>query len=487
MVLQLDVQEAQEAVTPVTGTGATGAASAAVGPRAQFAQLEERLHGRLILPSETDYDSARRVWAASVDRYPAAVVRAATQSDVAMAVRFARSRELPIAIRSGGHSMAGYGTINRGLVIDLSGMKGMWLDPEGRVARVQPGLTWGGYAARAHEYGLATPSGDAGSVGVGGLTLGGGIGFLVRKHGLTIDHLRSANIVTADGQRLTVSERDHPDLFWAIRGGGGNFGVVTTLEFDMVPVGTIVGGAIVHEATAENIQGYYEAALRAPEELTTIAMVMLAPPLPFIPAEKHGTPVLLNLVCYTGDPEAGTRALAPLRTLGGSAGPLGEHVGPMPYPAIYELTAEAATSHRHKTRSGYAAGMTRELAASIAESVRGATSPFGFVQLRPLGGAMARVPQEATAFAHRDKQLLIVVVNAWDDPAQDDLHRAWTDATWGAIAPASRGNYVNFLEAEGEARIRDAYAAATFDRLAAIKRRYDPDNVFHTNQNIRPA
>jgi FAD/FMN-containing dehydrogenase len=322
---------------------------------------------------------------------------------------------------------------------------------------------------------------------VGGLTLGGGIGFLVRKHGLTIDHLRSAELVTAEGQQLTVSEREHPDLFWALRGGGGNFGVVTKFEFGTVPVGMIVGGAIVHEATPEVIQEYVATALRAPEELTTIAMVMRAPPLPFIPAEKHGALVLMILACYAGDPAAGMRALAPLRMIGPNDVPLGEHVGPMPYPALYSLTAEGAKSNRHSTRSGYARSMRRVLAEEIVAHLERATSPFAFVQLRPLGGAMARVPQEATAFVHRDKELLMVVSNAWDNPAQDEVQRAWVQGIWSAIQPHTQGTYVNFLEDEGHARIRDAYSASTMQRLAEIKRRYDPDNVFRSNQNVRPA
>jgi FAD/FMN-containing dehydrogenase len=447
-------------------------------------RLAERLAGDLIRPGDAEYEMSRKVWNRSVDRYPAAIVRSRDAADVAETVRFARRHDLPLAVRSGGHSMAGHGVVDKGLVLDVSGMKGMSVDPERRIAWAQPGLTWGEYANRAGVYGLATPAGDSGSVGLSGLTLGGGIGFLVRKYGLTVDSLLSAEIVTADGRLLTASETEHPDLFWALRGGGGNFGVVTGLEFRLHPVNTIYGGAIIHEATAETLQGYARAAAAAPEALSTIAFVLQAPPLPFIPAEKHGSLVLMTLVCYDGEAAAGEAAVAPLRAI---APTVSEMLAPMPYPALFQLTAGGATSRHHSVRTGYMAALDASAAETIMTHAGRMSSPFGAVQLRALGGAMARVPSDATAFAHRDKALMLTLINAWDDAAEAPRHVAWTEAFWRDIQPRTSGAYVNFLEDEGRDRIREAYPTLTRQRLAAIKGRYDPENLFRGNQNIRPA
>jgi FAD/FMN-containing dehydrogenase len=447
-------------------------------------RLRERLAGELIRPQDAAYDYSRRVWNTAYDRHPSLIVRARDAVDVMQAVRFARAYELPLAVRSGGHSMAGHGSVEGGIVVDLSLMKGMSVDPERRVAWAQPGLTWGEYAERADAYGLGTPSGDTASVGLGGLTLGGGIGYLVRKHGLTVDSLLSAEVVTADGRLLTASEAEHPDLFWALRGGGGNFGVVTGFEYRLHPVGTIYGGAVIHEATAENLQAYVRAAAGAPDEVSTIAFVMPAPPLPFIPAEKVGSLVLIILTCYAGDLAAAPAAVAPLRAIGT---PVADVLAPMPYPALYQLAAEGAASRPHSVRSGFMTGFDREAAELIMASVRGLRSPFGGVQLRVLGGAMARVPADATAFAHRDKPLLVTLLNSWIDPAEAARQTAWTEESWRRLAPHTSGAYVNFLQDEGRSRIRDAYPSLTRQRLAAIKRRYDPTNLFRVNQNIRPA
>jgi FAD/FMN-containing dehydrogenase len=447
-------------------------------------RLRERLAGELIRPQDATYDYSRRVWNTAYDRHPRLIVRARDAVDVMQAVRFARTYELPLAVRSGGHSMAGHGSVEGGIVVDLSLMKGMSVDPERRVAWAQPGLTWGEYAERADAYGLGTPSGDTASVGLGGLTLGGGIGYLVRKYGLTVDSLLSAEVVTADGRLLTTSETEHPDLFWALRGGGGNFGVVTGFEYRLHPVGTIYGGAVIHEATTETLQAYVRVAAGAPEEVSTIAFVMPAPPLPFIPAEKVGSLVLIILTCYAGDLATAPAAVAPLRAIGT---PVADVLAPMPYPALYQLSAEGAASRPHSVRSGFMTGFDREAAELIMANVRGLRSPFGGVQLRVLGGAMARVPADATAFAHRDKPLLVTLLNSWIDPAEAARQTAWTEAFWRRLAPHTSGAYVNLLQDEGRSRIRDAYPSLTRQRLAAIKRRYDPTNLFRVNQNIRPA
>ena len=449
-------------------------------------QLAARLSGEIVHPAHPDYDAARQVWNRAVDRYPALVVRAAGPRDVAEAVRYARANGLRLAVRSGGHSMSGLGTLDGGVVLDVSPMKSMTVDPERRVAWAGPGLTWGEYATRASAFGLTTPAGDASTVGVSGLALGGGIGWLVRKHGLTIDHLLSAEVVTADGERITASERENADLFWALRGGGGNFGVATAFEFRMQPVSMVLGGAIVLPAEPRVLAAYARAAMEAPEELSVISVVMHAPPLPFLPAEQHGKLVFMVLVCYAGDPkdpEAGQRALAPLRAI---APAIGEHVGLMPYPALFQMTAEGSVPRPHSVRSGYMDAFGRDQAELIVDWMERSRSPFGMAQVRVLGGAMARVPAAATAFAHRDKPFMATVIDGWDDPADGPGRVAWTEDFWRALRPHTNGVYVNFLGDEGEARVREAYPGATYERLREVKRRYDPANFFRGNHNIRP-
>ena len=303
--------------------------------------LEERVRGRIIRPSDEEYEQARVIHNAAYQRYPRLIVQPADVGDVIAAVQFAREQGLPLAVRSGGHSVSGLSSSD-GVVVDFSGMKTITIDPERRTARVEPGATWGEVTDAAHEHGLAIPAGDTGTVGVGGLTTGGGIGWLARKHGLTIDSLLAAEIVTADGRFLRVSADEHPDLFWAVRGGGGNFGIVTAFEFQTHPVGMVVGGAIFYDAADGEavLRGYADYARNAPDELTTIVFMMHAPPLPFIPSEKHGTLVIALGLVYAGDLEEGQRVVQPLREL---ATPIVDMTGPMPYPAIYALTAEAGT------------------------------------------------------------------------------------------------------------------------------------------------
>lgn len=449
-------------------------------------RLRASLDGELITPEADAYEQARRVWNGLVDRYPALIVRAATAADVAQAVGFARAHRLPLAVRSGGHSMAGHGTVDHGLVLDLAGMKALRIDPERRLARAEPGLTWGEYAQQADAYGLATTSGDMGTVGIGGLALGGGIGWFVRRYGLTIDNLQAVELVTADGRLVRASAEEHPDLFWAVRGGGGNFGVATAFEFRLHPAGTILGGAVFYplERLHEVLSAYVRLAVAAPDELTSMAMIMPAPAAPFMPAEVQGTPVLAIMACYAGDLAAGERVLAPLRALDT---PIVDVIGPMPYPGMFALTAEAAPAGiLHEIRSTYLRALDDELLATIVAHSRAMTVPAGGVQLRVLGGAMARVPAEATAFAHRDKPFLLSVIGAWVDPAETARHQSWVQGFWRALRPHAAGVYVNFLEDEGDGRVRDAYPPATYERLAVIKRRYDPDNLFRLNQNIRP-
>jgi FAD/FMN-containing dehydrogenase len=448
--------------------------------------LAGRLRGQVVRPGDEDYDRARRVWNAAVDRHPALIVRPRDVADVAEAVAFARADGLPLAVRGGGHSPAGYGTVDDGLVVDLSAMKRLDVDPERRTAWAEAGLTWGEYNTATHQHGLATPGGDVATVGIAGLTLSGGMGWLMRKHGMTIDNLLAVDLVTADGQRLTASETEHPDLFWALRGGGGNLGIATGFRYRLHPVDTVLGGAIVHAATREGLRAYAEATASAPDELTTITFVGKAPPLPFIPADAHGTPVHLIIPCYVGDLDAGQRALAPLRTLAGRR-PLADTTGPLPYPSLYDLTAMSAVSRPHAIRNAYLRELSDETIGIVLDFVGHATSPFGIVALRELGGAMARVPVGATAFAHRDKAFYLAADNAWEDEPQPERHIAWADELWRALAPHTDGAYAGFLGDEGDERVRAAYPPATYSRLATIKRRYDPGNLFRLNPNVPPA
>jgi len=447
--------------------------------------LQDHLLGETITAGDSEYDAARRVWNKQFVREPIVVVRALDAMDVVQTVRFARKHGLPLAVRSGGHSLAGFGTVDDGVVLDMSRMKGITIDPERQTARVQPGATSEDLAPLAAEYGLGLSTGDAPTTGLGGLTLGGGVGFMVRKFGLTIDSLLSVDVVTADGRLITACPSEHADLFWAVRGGGGNFGVVTAFEYQLRPVGTILGGPIIYPATRETIRKYVDRALAAPDGLTTITEVMIAPPEPFIPTELHGKPILFILAVYVGDLDEGQRALEPLRTLGPG---LIDLTAPMPYPAIYDFTREVTVSGHHYGRTTFLNDFPDELIDIVLEHVEKATAPLSFAQIRPLGGALARVDTDATAFAHRDKPYMLALINDWDGPDADNAvpHKAWVHAFWKAVRQYGSGVYVNFLEVDERARIGDAYPTGTYARLAEVKRRYDPENFFRLNQNIDP-
>jgi FAD/FMN-containing dehydrogenase len=450
----------------------------------QFEALRSRLAGQLITVVSPDFDAARKVLYITIDRRPLAIVQAANVQDVAETVRFARDRGLPLAVRSGGHSLAHYSVIDDVIVVDLSGMKCVSIDPEQRIARVQPGATSGDLAGPAHAHSLALSTGDTHSVGMGGLTTGGGIGFLVRKYGLAIDNLRAAQVVTAAGEIVTASANEHPDLFWAIRGGGGNFGIVTEFTYRLAPVGQILGGELLLPARREVIRGYLDYMAAAPEDLTTIANLLHAPPAPYVPQERVGELVLSILVCWTGSVADGERALAPLREL---ATPVADAVSPISYPEIYQFTAHQAAPHGASIRSMFADELSDAALDALLAAMEHASSPFSLVQLRGLGGAMARVGKDATAFAHRDKRYFVAIIGLWLDAADDPaVHSAWTESLWQTIRPEGSGVYVNFLENEGANRVRDAYPPATFARLVEIKRKYDPQNIFRFNQNIPP-
>ena len=437
----------------------------------------------MVAPDDPDYESARLVVNAAVDRRPALIVRPADCADVALAVSLARTKGLELAVRGGGHSFAGHGTTDGGLVLDMSDMRALHVDPQRRIAWAQAGLTAGQFTAQAATHGLATGFGDTGSVGIAGLTLGGGIGWLVRKHGLTIDDLLAVELVTADGERLHVDDERHPDLFWALRGGGGNFGVVTRLQYQLHEIDTILGGLLVLPASPGTLGAFIAAANDAPDELSTIATLARLPPLPFVTAEHHGRLALMVRVAYVGDLERGRQALAPLRAL---ATPLADAITPMPYQQMYPEEGPGAGRLRRATRSTFIDHFTEHAESTVFDRVQLGPSSMSAVEIRVLGGAMARVPADATAFSHRRRRLMVTFGAGYQDQAQAASHETWVADSLTAMRPAIHGVHVSFLGDEGTARVHEAYPADTYERLAAIKRRYDPTNLFHVNQNIAP-
>jgi FAD/FMN-containing dehydrogenase len=376
-----------------------------------------------------------------------------------------------------------FGVTDGGIVLDLSDMRALDIDLERRTAWAETGLTAGAYTAAAGAHGLATGFGDAGSVGIGGITLGGGVGFLARKYGLTIDDLLAADVVTADGQLLHVDAETHPDLFWAIRGGGGNFGVATRFQFRLHEVGTTVGGMLLLPATPDVVAAFVAEADAAPDELSTIANVMTAPPMPFVPEEYHGRPVIMAVLVHVGSADAGERVIGRFRAL---ATPIVDMVRPMRYHEIYE---EGDPPHpvAIAVRTMFVDTVDRRAAAAIIDGLQASTAPMAATQLRVLGGAVSRVPAEATAYAHRERRIMANVAAAFERPEEAAQHEAWADGLAGELRQDGTGAYVNFLGDEGAARTREAYPGSTWDRLAAIKARYDPANLFRLNQNIPPA
>jgi FAD/FMN-containing dehydrogenase len=445
-------------------------------------RLRDSFDGRVTAPDDAGYDQARKVFYGKYDRRPAAIVRPADAAEVAQVVTLAADSGQELAVRSGGHSLAGHSVSEGGIVLDLSEMTALDLDLEGRAAWAQTGLTAGAYTTAVGGHGLATGFGDTASVGIGGLTLGGGVGFLVRRHGLTIDNLLAAEVVTADGRVLQVDAETHPDLFWAIRGGGGNFGVATRFRYRLHELPSIVGGMLLLPGSAEVIEALVATAEAAPEELSLIANVMVAPPMPFLPPAAHGQLVVMTLLCYAGDAEAGERALAPFRAL---ADPITDMVQPMPYAGLFE-PADDMEVVEESARSLFMDGVDSRAATAIVEQLQATTAPMAVAQLRVLGGAMARVPAEATAFAHRDRRVMAGVGCVYQDAGERPTHEAWADG-FAAALRGGPGVYVNFLSNEGPDRVREAYPDRTWDRLVEVKRRYDPGNLFRLNQNIPPT
>jgi FAD/FMN-containing dehydrogenase len=452
-------------------------------PSLSISDLRETFNERAIFPGDPRYDAARMTFYGGIDHRPAVIIRVQNAGEVARVISLARETGTELSVRSGGHSVVGHSVSDGGIMLDLSGMRDLQINVERRTAWAEAGLTAGEYTTAAGVFGLATGFGDTGSVGIGGLTLGGGVGYLVRKYGLTIDDLLAAEIVTADGQLLRVDAEAHPDLFWAIRGGGGNFGVVTRFQFRLHDVDSVLGGMLFLPATSDTIASFITLAEAAPEELSTIANVMTAPPMPFLPEKYHGKPIIMAFLVYAGDVEDGQRVISPFRAL---ATPIADMVKPMKYPDIYQ--PEQAEYHPvAASRTMFVDSIVLSVAETILDYLKSSTASMAVAQLRVLAGAMARVPVDATAFAHRGSKIMVNVAALYEAPDQKAVHEAWVTDFAAALQQGDSGVYVNFLGDEGADRIRAAYPNGAWERLAAIKARYDPTNLFRLNQNIPPA
>lgn len=445
-----------------------------------IAAFRARLHGDVLTAASPSYDRVRRVWNAMVDRRPALIARCADTHDVMAAVQFAREQRVAISIRGGGHNVAGLAVSDGGMMIDCAPMQGIAIDPGTSTARVEPGVLWGTLDQATQEFGLATVGGVVATTGIAGLTLGGGQGWLTGKHGLTIDNLLAAEMVTAEGKRVRASAEEHPELFWALRGAGANFGVVTSFEFRLHPVGPIVlGGMVIHPlARAREVLRFYrEFAATQPDELTTYAALLTSP---------DGAPVVALVCCYAGGIAAGERVVAPLRRFGS---PVADTIGPLPYLAVQGIIGAGFPAGRlNYWKSTLLREIDNEVIEALVDSFASVPSPHTAIAIADTHGAYARVTADATAYAHRDLPFDLVILSSWTDPTETERNITWTRALYAALQPhTGTGAYVNDLDQdEGQARVREAYGA-NYARLAAVKGHWDPDNVFRANHNIVPA
>jgi FAD/FMN-containing dehydrogenase len=455
----------------------------------RFEGLADAFRGELVLPADPGYDAARAIWNGAIDRRPACIARCTGVADVVAAVRFARERELPVAVRSGGHGVGGHALCDGGLVVDFSHMKGIRVDPAARTARAEAGVLWGELDRETQLHGLATVGGIVTHTGIAGLTLGGGIGWLMRKHGATVDNLVSVDLVTADGEILTASEDQNSDLFWGVRGGGGNFGVVTSFEYRLHPVGPIVlGGPIFHpfEDAREVLRFYREFIAAAPDELTTIFDLPGAPPLPFLPEDMHGKPIVMVGVCYAGAAEDGIEVVRPLKEFGT---PIADLLEPKPYTELQSMFDPFVPHGWHRYwKSVELPPLTDAAIDTLVEHASALTSPKSYCIVFQLGGALGRVGAGETAFSQRDATHNVNINAVWtEDDAAGERHVAWARDFFSAMQPhAGERVYLNFLGDEGADRVRQAYGRRQYERLAELKRRYDPTNFFRLNQNIEP-
>lgn len=470
---------------PSSGTQAPTGASL---DKEALAALQQGVRGKVAVAGSPDYDEARTVWNAMIDRHPAVAVRCAGAADVVRSIQFAREKDLVLAVRGGGHNIAGNAVCDGGLEIDLSPMKSVRIDPARRIARVEPGVTLGDLDREAQAFGLATPMGINSTTGVGGLTLGGGFGWLSRSLGLSIDNLLSVDVVTAAGEVITASESENADLFWGVRGGGGNFGVVTSFEFKLHPVGpTVLAGLVIHPlaAAGEVLRFKREFVAGTPDEFVCWFVLRQAPPLPFLPPEWHGKEILALAMCYSGDVQEGERIAKPLREFGT---PIADIVGPMPYTAWQTVLDPLLTpGARNYWKSHDFAGLQDGLLDVLVDYAGRIPDPQSEIACAQLGGAVSRVPRRATAYNHRDGQYVLNVHTRWSDPAKDEECIGWARSLWQAAAPFATGSvYVNFLTQEEGSRVRDAYGE-NYTKLVQLKNKYDPKNLFGVNQNIQPS
>ncbi|MFO1141108.1 MAG: FAD-binding oxidoreductase [Amaricoccus sp.] len=436
------------------------------------------LAGRAIGPGDADYDAARRVWNAAIDRRPGLVVRCRGTADVVAAVTFARSHDTHVTVRGGGHNVAGRALCDDGLVIDLSDMRAVLVDPAARTARVQGGAMLGDVDRETHAYGLAVPAGVVSKTGIAGLTLGGGVGWLVRKYGLTCDNVLSMQVVTADGSVVTASAEDHPDLFWALKGGGGNFGVVTSFEFRLHPVATVLGGMLVwpRDRAGDLLRFWRDFMARAPEELTCYCALATSP---------DGMPVCIALACWCGDPTEGEHVLGPLRAFGPPAADL---IQPMPFPAMQSLIDGVFPDGAHcYWRASFVRGLTDDVIDTVVDHAARMESPLSAALIEYYGGAAGRVDPESSSFAQRDADYNVAMTAQWMDPAESSKHIAWTRDFYAAIEPHAHGSHFLNFNSETPDEVVRASFGDHYARLAEVKQRYDPGNLFSRDLNLRAA
>jgi hypothetical protein len=469
-------------------TSGSAAPSRATFTDEAIAALRQAVRGKVAMPGSEDYEQARTVWNGMIDRHPAMAVRCAGAADVRCAIQFARENDLAIAVRGGGHNIAGDAVGEGGLQIDLSPMKSVRIDPARRTARVEPGATLSDFDREAQAFGLATPLGINSTTGVAGLTLGGGFGWLSRALGLSIDNLLSADVITAAGELVSASATENTDLFWGLKGGGGNFGVVTSFEFQLHPVGpTVLAGLVIHpiDAASDVLRFKREFVAQAPDQFVCWFVLRQAPPLPFLPPEWHGKEILALAICWHGDIAEGERIARPLREFGK---PIADIVGPMPYAAWQTILDPLLTpGARNYWKSHDFASLPDGLIDVLVDHARRIPDPQTEIACAQLGGAVSRVARDATAYNHRDGQYVMNVHGRWADAAKDEACIGWARSLWQAAAPFSTGSvYVNFLTQEEGHRVPEAYGE-NYKRLVTLKNKYDPKNVFGVNRNIRPT
>lgn len=454
---------------------------------AKLQELEAVFLGDVIGTADPEYEEARKVWNGMIDRRPVLVLRCRDVADVIAAVNFAREGGFTVAVRCGGHNVAGNATVDGGVLLDLGPMKGVRVDPERRIVDIQGGALLEDLDHALQAFGLAVPVGVVSQTGLAGLALGGGVGHIQRKHGLTIDNMISVDLVTADGRFLTASEDENADLFWGLKGGGGNFGIATSFRFRAHPAGTVLAGPAYYMGdTSEILAQYFETCADAPRELGTVAILITAPPLDFIPAQAHGQRILALAACYCGDLSEGEKALEPFRKIDGLIADL---IAPIPYAALQSMFDEA---HPRGLMNYWKTDTLVDIDKSAAEALVGAfdevKSPLSSVEIQHMGGAVRDVDDADSAYAHRKGDFTVSVSGKWVDPAENDANTAWTRSVWDAMQPWSvGGGYVNYLDQEDEETVRRAYGESKHERLTELKKKYDPDNFFRMNHNIRPA